>query len=142
MKKFPSTFAVLFIILFNFPCCTSNSRQSKQQAQKSTVTFDTKFKTLSLYLETPKFIRNYLDSVAEKRHWIADTGEVWNAGCSKFDALPDYQFVTANLSADQYLLTLKSGGIATFTHFIVLNFKDDSVMSYRMQDNYPVLSSH
>jgi hypothetical protein len=143
MKKLQSSLAILFLITIGFLRCSNNTHQSKQKEKTQTLTgiLDTGIKRLSLYLETPKFIRNYLDSIEGKKHWIANPGENWNGGCVQLPGLPSSQFVCANLSSNRYVMTLRGGGIAPATKFIVIHFTNESILDYSIKGNYPLLEN-
>lgn len=130
-------FTIIVLVTCLLVNCTSKKTRNRTTTNHSTdsrLGASSEAKKIAAYLETPEFIRHYLDSIAGKKHWIADTGEIWNGGCTKMEGYPDYQFVSANLYSDRCTMIVRTGGIAAFSHYVTVVFKNNLVKSYRMQD--------
>ena len=91
-------------------------------------------KILQTYTESPRFIRDFLDSASGGSFRIAEKGAAWNGGCSMSGHLPCRQFVSASLNNGQYRLEYLIGGIMIARQSIVINFKNRKVLTYSLEE--------
>ena len=91
-------------------------------------------KILHSYKESPHFIRDFIDSVADGGFRIAEKGSPWNGGCVFSGDLPCRQFISATMNNSTYRLEFLSGGFITSRNAIEINFKDKKVLSYSLEE--------
>jgi len=86
---------------------------------------------LNRYMDTPAFIKSFLDAKHEGKFLIAEPGNDWSSGCIGEAGIPRYLFNRAYFDSTEYKMEFWAGGIAgPHLDTMVLGLQNNQVVSY------------
>jgi len=90
----------------------------------------TKLSSSYKFANTPGSIKTFLKTISKNDFLIADTGQHFAAGCTRFGNEPFRQLTYSGFNNNFFLMTYKIGGWGLMEQIIIIKYKDEHIVDF------------